>query len=413
MNKPQTLKGFRDFLPASAIKRQFVIGKIKGVFERFGFDPLETPALEYAETLLGKYGDEADKLMYLFKDRGGRRIGLRYDQTVPASRVVAQYQQELPTPFKRYQIQPVWRAENTQKGRFREFLQCDADIFGSSSPLADAEIITLAGNILQALGVNKYSILLNDRQLFNKIIENGIIKEEEQLPAVLRSLDKIQKIGEEGVIKELRDKGFSPDAAVAILKNAKTMRENNHLIKIIEACSNMGEAKLLFSPNLARGLDYYTSTIFEVEIEGYGAGSICGGGRYDKLIGGFTGNNVPAVGFAFGFDRLVEALDQLSLLPAAPTATSVLVTVFSEELLPKSLALASRLRSEGMNTEVFLETSKLEKQLKYADKKGIPFVIIQGPDEISRAVVQLKTLATQQQEELSLDALIEQLTTKN
>ncbi len=411
MIKPQTLKGFRDFLPKDALKRQSVIEKIIATFERFGFDPLETPALEYAETLLGKYGDEADKLLYIFKDNGGRNVGLRYDQTVPASRVVAQYQQQLPNPFKRYQIQPVWRAENTQKGRFREFLQCDADIFGTESLFADAEIIVLTGKALQALGINAYKILINDRQLFNKIIEKGIIKDENQLPTILRSLDKIQKIGERGVMNELQEKGFSPDVSVAILQNAKAMRENDRLLKIIEACNNMGEEKLLFSPNLARGLDYYTSTIFEVEIEGYESGSVCGGGRYDHLIGQFTGTDVPAVGFAFGFDRLMEALDQLNLLPAKSTATRVLVTVFSGNLFSASLSLTSQLRNKGINTEVSLETIKLDKQLKYADRKGIPYVIIQGPEEIKKGVVKLKDMKSQTQEEMTVDAVIQKLKT--
>ncbi|MEK7587604.1 MAG: histidine--tRNA ligase [Patescibacteria group bacterium] len=411
MIKPQTLKGFRDFLPKDALKRQSVIEKIIATFERFGFDPLETPALEYAETLLGKYGDEADKLLYIFKDNGGRNVGLRYDQTVPASRVVAQYQQQLPNPFKRYQIQPVWRAENTQKGRFREFLQCDADIFGTESLFADAEIIVLTGKALQALGINAYKILINDRQLFNKIIEKGIIKDENQLPTILRSLDKIQKIGERGVMNELQEKGFSPDVSVAILQNAKAMRENDRLLKIIEACNNMGEEKLLFSPNLARGLDYYTSTIFEVEIEGYESGSVCGGGRYDHLIGQFTGTDVPAVGFAFGFDRLMEALDQLNLLPAKSTATRVLVTVFSGNLFSASLSLTSQLRNKGINTEVSLETIKLDKQLKYADRKGIPYVIIQGPEEIKKGVVKLKDMKSQTQEEMTVDEVIQKLKT--
>lgn len=398
MINAQTLKGFRDFLPAEAIRRQFVIGKIKEVFERFGFDPLETPALEYAETLLGKYGTEADKLLYLFEDRGGRKIGLRYDQTVPLARVVAQYQNELPLPFKRYQIQPVWRAENPQKGRFREFLQCDADVFGSASTLADAEVIALAAEILRALGVNSFRILLNDRTLFGSMPLGAI-----------GIMDKLKKIGREGVAKELNQKGFDPKLFDAVCANKPSERVST----IMKQTIDLGIPKniLVFEPTLARGLDYYTSTIFEVEIEGYNAGSVCGGGRYDKLIGGFTGRDVPAVGFAFGFDRLLEALEQLNLLPAAPTATRVLVTAFSDELLTTSLGLASRLRNEGINAEVSLEANKLEKQLKYADKKGIPFVLIQGPEEVKKNVVQLKDMKAQIQEELTLDAAVEKLKT--
>lgn len=396
MITPQTLKGFRDFLPAAAMKRQYVIGKIKGVFERFGFDPLETPALEYAETLLGKYGSEADKLLYLFEDRGGRRVGLRYDQTVPAARVVAQYRQKLPKPFKRYQIQPVWRAENPQKGRFREFLQCDADIFGSDTVLADAEVIALAANTVKTLGASRFRILLNDRTLFGSI----------PLPAIT-IIDKLNKIGEDGVKKELEEKGFGVSLLTAIRANRTPPR----LAQIIKNAVALGvkRASLVFTPTLARGLDYYTSTIFEIEIEGYEAGAVCGGGRYDHLIGHFTGTDVPAVGFAFGFDRLLEALEQMNLLSAGSTATTVLVTVFLEDLLPQSLALTSRLRSEGINTEVSLDTSKLDKQLKYADRKGIPYVVIQGPEEVAKGVVRLKGMKAQTQEELPIDQVIEKL----
>lgn len=396
MIKAQTLKGFRDFLPAAAIKRQFVVAKIKEVFERFGFDPLETPALEYADTLLGKYGVEADKLLYTFTDRGGRKVGMRYDQTVPTARVVSQYTQELPMPFKRYQIQPVWRAENPQKGRYREFLQCDADIFGELSPLADTEIIALSVAIVEALGFKSFRIFLNDRTLFGKTPLSAIT-----------IIDKLKKVGSEGVKKELREKGFDASLVDAVKNN----KPSPQLKKIFSALPSLGVIQELvqFDPTLARGLDYYTSTIFEVEIEGYLAGSVCGGGRYDKLIGQFTGRDVPAVGFAFGFDRLVEAMEQFDLLPKAATTTQVLVTVFSESLFKESLTLTSKLRDSGINAEVFYEASKLDKQLKYADRKGIPFVLIQGPDEIKRGVVKLKNLKTKEQEDMSVDDLIEKL----
>lgn len=389
----QTLRGFRDFLPADAIKRQYVINKIKEVFERFGFDPLETPALEYAQTLLGKYGDEADKLLYLFEDRGGRKVGLRYDQTVPASRVVAQYQQQLPTPFKRYQIQPVWRAENPQKGRFREFLQCDADIFGSASTRADAEVIALVSATLGALGVPRFRILLNDRALFA-----------DAPLAAITIIDKLKKIGEDGVKRELEGKGFDSLLLTSIRANEPSPR----LAEIIENAVTLGvkRASLVFTPTLARGLDYYTRTIFEVEVEGYDTGAVCGGGRYDNLIGQFTGSDVPAVGFAFGFDRLLEALDRLNLLPGGSTATNVLVTVFSNDHLTDSLSLVSQLRASGINAEVSLDADKLDKQLKYADRKGIPYVIIQGPEEVSKGVVKLKDMKAKMQEELTIEEVI-------
>lgn len=397
MIKTQTLKGFRDFLPPEAIKRQFVIAKIKETFEQFGFDPLETPALEYAETLLGKYGDEADKLLYLFEDHGGRKVGMRYDQTVPTARVVAQYVNELALPFKRYQIQPVWRAENTQKGRFREFLQCDADIFGEDSFLADAEIIALLGKTLDHLGFTKYTILVNDRTLFG----------DTPLPAIT-IIDKLSKIGADGVKKELAAKGFDPK----ILDTIKDSKPTERLNEIMKALPTLGikETNITFDPTLARGLDYYTSTIFEAVIDGYSAGSVNGGGRYDKLIGQFSGHEVSAVGFAFGFDRLIEAMEQFNLLPTEKTKTQILVTVFSETQLPEMLTLTSRLRNEGLNTEITLGGGKLDKQLKFADRKGIPYVIIQGPEEAARNVVKLKSMQKKEQEELTIEEVIDKLT---
>ena len=392
MIKAQTLKGFRDFLPVDAIKRQFVVGKIKTAFERFGFDPLETPALEYAETLLGKYGDEADKLLYVFEDRGGRKVGMRYDQTVPLARVVAQYQ-NLPKPFKRYQIQPVWRAENPQKGRYREFLQCDADIVGDTSPLSDAEVIALAIKTIESLGFRTFRVFINDRTLFDDIPLSAIT-----------IVDKLKKIGEEGVKKELLEKKFDP----SLLSQVKNNKPTQNLRQILTALSSLGVSEKIvqFEPTLARGLDYYTGTIFEIAIDGYLAGSVCGGGRYDNLIGQFTGKDVPAVGFAFGFDRIVEAMEQFNLIPNMSTVTRALVTAFENI---DSRTLTSSLRKAGINTELFYEPAKLDKQLKYADRKGIPYVIIQGPDEVKRGVVKLKNLQTKEQEELAVEEVIKKL----
>ncbi len=402
MIKAQTLKGFRDFLPADAIKRQSVIWRIKAVFERFGFDPLETPALEYAETLLGKYGSEADKLLYLFKDNGGRRVGLKYDQTVPLSRVVAQYAADLPLPFKRYQIQPVWRAENTQKGRFREFLQCDIDTVGSTSPLADAEIIDCTLSVAKELGLPQPQVFLNDRTLFDNL---GLTKAE------IIILDKLDKIGKDEVIAQLVKAGRGE--AKELFATIKNARPTERLWQIIEALKRQGykeEVDYRFAPFLARGLDYYTSTIFELKTTSYSAGSLAGGGRYDRLIGTFTGQDLPAVGIAFGFDRMLEVLEELKLLPEASTNTQILVTVFSVEMLGETLRLTSKLRAAGINTEVFLDNNaKLDKQLKYADRKGIPYVIIQGPEEVKKGVVKLKDMKSQAQEELTVDQVVTKL----
>jgi len=394
MIKPQTLKGFRDFLPKEAIARQWLIKKIVEVFEKFGFDPIETPALEYEEVLLGKYGEDGDKLLYRFKDLGERKIAMRYDQTVPTSRVVAQYP-DLPKPFKRYQIQPVWRAENPQRGRFREFMQCDADIFGSASPLADSEIIALSYFVLKNIGFEKFTIYYNDRTLLNNLS-----------PAALRILDKLSKIGKERVKEELRKNNFPENLFDELEKNKPTPI----LKEIIDYAVKLGvyQNVLSFSPTLARGLDYYTSVIFEITIEGYDAGSVCGGGRYDKLIGMFTESDVPATGFAFGFDRLLEAAREFNLIPQKQTNTKILVTVFSKEILGQSLSLTSKLRNNGFAAEIYPDLSaKLEKQLKYADKKGIPYIVIIGPDEAENATVTLKKLKEKTQVTVSIDHLFE------
>jgi len=411
MIKPQTLKGFRDFLPQEARKRQYVIDILKKVFESYGFEPLETPALEYEEILLGKYGEEGDKLMYRFVDRGGRKVALRYDQTVPLARVVAQYQNELPMPFKRYQIQNVWRADNTQKGRFREFLQCDADIVGTDSPLADAETIMITAKSLEKLGFKNFKILINDRNIFSQLVKQDIC-EEKEIPVVIRAVDKLKKNGKEAVIKELVSKGLTQKRATTTLQCVVVMQETERLKEIFLLLQQYGlknDKDFVFSPTLARGLDYYTGIIFEVEIEGYTAGSVCGGGRYDKLIGMFSKQDIPAVGFSFGFDRLIEAMDELNLFPTniLSSTTKVLVTVFNKNLLEKSISCSTSLRSAGVQTEIYLdENAKMEKQLKYADKKGIPYAIIIGPNEASKNMVTIRNMKTREQKKVSEEKII-------
>lgn len=392
--KAQTLKGFRDFLPKEARKRQFVINTIKSVFESYGFEPLETPALEYEEILLGKYGDEGDKLMYRFEDNGKRKVALRYDQTVPLARVVAKYQNELPIPFKRYQIQNVWRAENTQKGRFREFLQMDADIVGSSSPLSDAEIIVLAVKSLEILGFKDFKILINDRSVFKDIPNEAI-----------SALDKLKKIGQENVIKEIISKGISEEKAKDILENAKAQKETDLIRNCSQILKNIGIAEniLEFQPTLARGLNYYTGLIFEVEIKGYDAGSVAGGGRYDDLIGMFAGRQIPAVGFAFGFDRLMDAMEQFDLFPKELSTVKVLVTILNNK--GKSLEVYKKLRDENIACEIYLdENAPLEKQLKYADKKSIPYSII-----VDRNDLALKDMEKREQKGVSIEEAIRTL----
>ncbi len=398
--KPQTLKGFRDFLPEEKRKRDFAVEKIRQTFELFGFEPLETPALEYAETLLGKYGDEADKLMYLFEDRGKRKVGMRYDQTVPLARLVAQYS-DLPKPFKRYQIQPVWRSDNPQSGRYREFLQCDIDIVGASSSLSDAEIIACTLEAFKKLGFKNATMRINDRSIFDDL---GLTK------TAIITLDKLEKIGKEKVIKELQQKNFQE--ADKIFASLETSQKNSRLNEIFSVLTSYGFTEgrdFVFDPFLARGLEYYTSTIFELKVNEYKTGSLAGGGRYDKLIGQFIGVETPATGIAFGFDRIINAMEELKLFPqsVSDSSTDVLVTIFNEGLLNDSVKVVNELRKTGINSEIYDKASiKLDKQLKYADRKGIQYVIIVGPEEIKKNVIKLKNMKTGEQKELTINQLI-------
>lgn len=402
--KAATPKGFRDFLPKDALARQAVLGKITEVFQKFGFDPLETPTLEYEETLTGKYGEE-EKLIYKFETPGGDKVALKYDQTVPLARVVAQYgpngQQTLPLPFKRYQIQPAYRGENTQKGRYREFLQCDADIIGVSTPLADAEILALAYEIYKDLGLDVV-IKINDRNLLPKIS-----------PSALSAIDKLNKIGEEGVKQELEKKGYSKDDAEKLLKDVKALKASTNLIEIKRIFNEMGypESVLQFDPTLVRGLDYYTGLIMEVVLkEDPNGSSLCGGGRWDEMIGKFTGVDQAATGFAIGLDRTIEAMKDSGVLEASETNAKVLVTIFSPQLETDSIDLLKNLRSNNIPCELWLDpNSKLEKQLKYADQKGIPYALIIGPEEVENDLVMLKDLKNNSQEKLSIDTLLEKL----
>jgi histidyl-tRNA synthetase len=395
--EPKTLKGFRDFLPKDARKRQYVLETLKKVFESYGFEPLETPALEYEEILTGKYGDEGDKLMYRFEDNGGRKVAMRYDQTVPLARVVAQYQNELSIPFKRYQIQNVWRAENTQKGRYREFLQVDADIVGIYSPLADAEIIMIAIDSAKKLGFKKPQIWINDKSVIDKYFPD------KSAGAIL---DKLEKIGRDEVINGLKGVGIT-DAAdrLSQLENAKPSEKVQEILDVLEK-NGYSKEYLKFVPNLARGLDYYTGIIFEMKVaeETPYLLSVAGGGRYDNLIGMFAGKEIPAVGFSFGFDRLIEAMEALNLFPAEMSATKVFVAFENGEFEEKALKIANELRNKNINSEVYLEDATLEKQLKYADKKQIPYVII-----VNDKGLVLKDMQKRTQEELTFDQIFKKL----
>lgn len=412
-NQPQALKGFRDFLPEDMAVRQRVINTLREIFESYGFEPLETPALEYAETLLGKYGAEADKLVYTFKDKGERKVGLRYDLTVPVSRVLAQYQNQIPLPFKRYQIQKVYRAEKPQKGRFREFTQCDIDSFGSSSPLTDAEIIAVTYESLKKLGFEKFTIKINSRQVLFKLMTDLGIKDQSKQLSLIQTIDKLDKkeLGE--VKKELQEKGLTLGQVDSLLELLNNTKPDENLSELLDYLKLMGVDKSFyqFDPTLVRGLDYYTGPVFETYVEKPKIGSITGGGRYDKLIAQLGGPDIPATGTTIGLDRICEVIKDQKLLPNfSPTPTKALITVFDPKYLACSIKLANNLRQK-VNTELYPDPkARLDKQFKYADRKGIPFAIVLGPDEIKQDKISLKNLKTGQQESLDFDTVIKKLT---
>src|SRR3989344_1531433 len=403
----QTLKGFRDFLGAEMRQRLWLIGEIRQTFERFGFEPLESPVLEYEALLAGKYGAEADKLMYRFEDRGGRRVAMRYDQTVPAARIIAQYQGQLTFPYRKYQIQLAWRADKPQKGRYREFLQCDADIIGSSSPIADADILGVYSAIYKNIGLTSLKINLNDRAQLIQSIQNSGVTEAMIFP-VIQTVDKLDKKGAEAVIQELTEKGLSADIAKSVLDNLGKSQPTDNLKRIIELATKLGvpDGVLQFNPNLARGLDYYTGMIFEGIIPEYEVGAVGGGGRYDELINKLVGADYPAVGFGLGFDRTLEVAVQLGKVPAMKSNSTVLITMASPEILDDSLRITQQLRQSGIAAETITEGNlPLEKQLKYADRKGIPYVIIVSPEELKNNRVLLKNMQSGDQESLTIEAI--------
>ena len=381
MKNLQTLKGFRDFLPQKMTIRNEVIRRLRGVFEKYGFEELQTPTLEYQEVLLGKYGEEAEKLMYLFKDQGGRDVGMKYDLTVPLARVASSYS-ELPIPFKRYQIQPVWRAEHTQKGRYREFYQCDVDTVGSASPMADAEIIAIINESLTALEFKNYRIRTNSRTVLFSIMEKSGIPEKSWLSAI-QSIDKLDKKSQEEVEKELSQKDFTNNQIKSIFEFLKTAQPDDFLQRTIEFTKKLGvNERLVFDPTVSRGLDYYTGPIFESVVEEPKLGSVTGGGRYDNLLKTLGGPDLPATGTTVGLDRVCDVIEELSLWPnLKSTPIKILVTVFSPNLASESIDLARSLREMNINTELYPnDSTKLDKQLKYADKKEIPYVLIIGPE---------------------------------
>jgi histidyl-tRNA synthetase len=430
----------RDFLPADVRRREYVIGVIKEVYERYGFEPLETPAVENIETLLGKYGEEGNQLIYKILKRGEHEssgeadLALRYDLTVPLARVVAEYRDKLPKFFKRYQIQPVWRADRPARGRFREFYQCDVDVLGSRSMLVEAEICSAASEVLSKLGFNDFTIRLNHRHALTGVLQSAGIPSEKH-DAALVALDKLDKIGSQGVEKEFAERGIDVEAGRVLLKffvdlgslnqaaeiatgentehkrkalNAailgrlvEFLKDNeigargvDELRSIIEFAAAAGiAAKIEIDPSLARGLSYYTGAIMEISVKDL-PGSLGGGGRYDNLVGMFLGESVPACGFSLGLERIIVVMTEREMFPAGLVASpaDVMVSIWNEESVADSITLTQDLRSAGLRVDLYPEADKLGKQFKYASGRLIPFVAVIGDDERARGEVSIKDM---------------------
>ena len=429
----------RDFLPEDVRRREHVIGIIKGVYERYGFEPLESPAVENLETLLGKYGDEGNKLIFKILKRGEHErtgeadLALRYDLTVPLARVVAQHQAKVPRLFKRYQIQPVWRADRPARGRFREFYQCDVDSLGSTSPIVEAELCAAVSDALTELGFRDFVIRLNHRQLLTAVLDVlGI-------PLLLREtalvwLDKLDKIGLQGVLKGWEEGGISPAVeglkslfpepvstpATDGLRDAAPHRPTvtldyiagrferkgtvppavgnlEEILRLSEQTSARG--RIRFDHSLARGLSYYTGAIIEVNVPDL-AGSLGGGGRYDNLIGMFSGQNIPACGFSLGLERILVVMTERGMFPPtlAMSPADVMVAMFDASTAAHAMRVADHLRARGLRVLVYPDADKIGKQIKYADGRGIPFVALLGDDEIKAGTVTVRDLAAQTQE---------------
>jgi histidyl-tRNA synthetase len=468
--KPSIPRGTRDFGPAEMQKRQYIFDIIKRNFQLFGYAPIETPTMENLDTLTGKYGDEGDKLIFKilnsgnyledgglewFKDRLEednidwkltpihqltRMISekaLRYDLTVPFARYVVMNHHKLSFPFKRYQIQPVWRADRPQKGRYREFYQCDVDVIGSDSLINELELVQIMVNVFARLGIHTL-IKINNRKILSGIAE--VINEPEKIVQITVAIDKLDKIGIDGVNKELRENGIS-DFAISKLEPLFQLQGNRYMklemLRHFLSTSEIGlkgiiEVEQLFALidvankewnferltmeldiTLARGLNYYTGTIFEVKAsEGNFSPSILGGGRYDDLTGVFGLKGLSGVGISFGVDRIYDVMEELNLFPQSVnkvSTTKILLTHFGEEEKMYCISLAAKLRSKEINTEVYPDNAKIRKQFDYADKKQIPFVVVVGSDEMAKNTVMLKDMSSGLQEELSIEAVIEKL----
>ncbi|HEX9503283.1 MAG TPA: histidine--tRNA ligase [Patescibacteria group bacterium] len=402
---PQVLKGFRDYLPQEQLARKKIISKISEVFERFGFAPLDTPSLESYELFKGKLGED-EKLMYKFTDLGDREVALRYDLTVPLVRVVASYPQ-LPKPFKRYQIAPVWRADKPQKGRYREFVQCDIDIVGTDSILADMEVIASMNAAYKSLEIGNFQVKFNDRKLVDQALTTLKISKS-QITDFMRTLDKLDKIGEKKVKESLAEQGFAENLLPEYSKLMDKLSKDR-VIEIQNMLSGLGVEQMKFDKFLMRGLDYYTGIVFEfILLEKPEFGSVGSGGRYDELVEKITGIKTPAVGGSIGLDRLFAALEEMGDITPR-TAAEVIVFNMDKNLIPEYLNITTNLRNNGIDTEIYYETAKLDKQFKYAEAKNIQVAIIFGMDESKKRKVNLKNLKEKEQVTVDMDDLITQV----
>ena len=459
LQKPSIPKGTRDFSPIEMMRRNYIFDTIRKVFQLFGYQPIETPAMENLSTLLGKYGEEGDKLLFKIlnsgnfldigaqrSDFGGREKeqldykallpfiaekGLRYDLTVPFARYVVQHQQEITFPFKRYQIQPVWRADRPQKGRYREFFQCDVDVIGSDSLLNEVELVQVVDKIFSLLGIHVI-VKLNNRKILSGIAE--VIGEPGRLTDLTISLDKMEKTGMEPVITELRQKGFAPSSIGALTPFLNLVSENDFTVILTFLKENLKSSSTGLSGideiekimgylrdlhlsdlveldiSLARGLNYYTGTIIEVKAADVPIGSICGGGRYDDLTGVFGLKGVSGVGISFGADRIYDVMNELNLFPGMIEATTkVLFVNFGAAEEKYSLPLLAGLRESGIPAEIYPDAVKLKKQLDYANRKKIPFVVLVGEDEMKTDQMTLKDMNSGEQMLMTLEQVKEKL----
>jgi len=421
-------RGTRDFLPWDMIKRRFVVETVRSVFELYGYDEIETPAFELLDVLTAKCGPDVKEQIYAFKDKAGRDLGLRFDLTVPLARVVASHP-DLPKPFKRYCISRVWRYEEPQSGRFREFWQADADIVGSAKMDADAEVVALAISCLKRLGMKNFRVRLNNRKILESIAASADVEKELWL-GVFRAIDKLDKVGQEGVRRELEKLGLSGDQISTIMMQISKCgdvdaveREVSHALndrgkegfnELAEIISNLElyncSEYVVVDLSLARGLDYYTGPIFEISAEtNVNVGSVAGGGRYDNLIELLGGPPTPATGISLGIDRLVEVLGEANMLPTARTLTQAFIAYTSPSLKKEVIAVAEKLRDRGIRVEVDVMGRKLDRQLKYADAKGIPYVVILGPQEVERGVYRVRDMSAREERLVDLQELLELL----